>query len=139
MSLCNLRTFMPRARASLDSARPAVTVPTPPLSVMALAAAGRVSLRTARRWKTSGRMPADRAPALVLRSDGLLDGLIEGWSGFRIEPGRLTTPEGYSYTASELRALTLKLELLAELQRRHAAGVQAELALGAPDDSTGGG
>lgn len=75
---------------------------------------------TVRRWRRERRLP----PALVRLAELEIDGRIEHihgrWSGWIIDTrsGELVSPGGDRFTAGEIQALPITLQLLSELKRR---------------------
>lgn len=77
-----------------------------------------MSLRTARRWKATGRMPASFALGLALLRDGDLGVLDPEWRGWRLIKGQLYTPDNWGFRPGELVAVPILYQLRDELQRK---------------------
>lgn len=88
-----------------------------------------VHLDTARRYKRSGRMPRAIARYLELRLAGELGFVDTAWRGFRLVAGQLVTPEGATLRPGEIRAVPIRLQQIAELERLAAEPRQWNLAL----------
>lgn len=89
----------------------------PDASAAAVAAALGISMRSARRYKAAGILPFPYAlmwAVLGLGDLGALDAAFRGWT---VRQGRIFAPEGYGFTAGELRAIPLRWQELRELQR----------------------
>ncbi|MET0499629.1 MAG: DUF3653 domain-containing protein [Steroidobacteraceae bacterium] len=86
-----------------------------------------VHIDTARRWKRAGRVPAQIAPLIALRTDGDLGVITPTWSGFRIQKDQIWTPEGSAITPGDLRAIPYRTQQLRELQRQLAEPKQWQL------------
>jgi hypothetical protein len=76
-----------------------------------------VSLPTARRWKRRRQVPASHARLLELLIFGQLGALCSAWSGWRMREGKLITPEGWSVSPGEVRAIPYRLAQVSELER----------------------
>lgn len=77
-----------------------------------------VDLSTARRWKRLGFFPR-RYRALVHLADGADLGMLSPtWSGWRLYRDELINPEGERFGVDQVRALRLKSQLAAELERQ---------------------
>jgi hypothetical protein len=67
-----------------------------------------VTSRTIRNWIKEDRAPKQAIKKLENKSKHL----NEHWKGFIIENDKITTPNGYRYSANEIKAISLKLALL---------------------------
>ena len=81
--------------------------------------------RTARRWILS-----DRAPRLVVRylqllNDGSLGLIAPRWEGWRLRGSELYSPEGQAFRPGEIRAIPLRVQQIAALERAAAAQLPA--------------
>jgi len=77
------------------------------LSVRQLAHAAGVTERTARRWRRRGSIPEPYSTALIVRlgrSPALASSVWTGWS---FHNDSLVSPEGVSYTTSDIRSSKL--------------------------------
>ena len=97
------------------------------LSVLLLAQLTGVHMDTARRWKRNGQIPPHHAQIIELKLNGDLGALTASWRGFRIADGKLWTPEGAQVTPGEIRAIPLRRQQLADLQRQLMTPTQKEL------------
>lgn len=92
-----------------------------------IAAACRVSLRTARRWHAAGRMPYGASLALSARFARALAPEAPAWRGWRIVGDAIVSPEGEEWTQGRLRAYFVNCQRLAEYARAEASGTQRDL------------
>jgi hypothetical protein len=67
-----------------------------------------VSTRTVRRWIKNDRAPKQAIKKLENKNKQL----NKHWEGFIIENEKIITPNGYRYSANEIKAISLKLALL---------------------------
>lgn len=74
----------------------------------------RVSERTARRWISTGYMPAHQRLAVDLKVSGELGHIHPRWTGWIIHNGTLYAPGGAAFTPGEILAIPLRR------QREHA-------------------
>lgn len=77
-----------------------------------------VSERTARRWRRDG-IPA-RYVALAELLAGELGAVAPAWSGWTLDRRGLTSPEGWTFTPGELRAVPIQYQRVAALERERA-------------------
>lgn len=104
------------------------TAATPPgIRAEELAHVTGTSLRTARRWKASGRMPAGYALALALLRDGDLGALAPEWTGWRLMRGQLYSPDNWGFRPGEIAAVPILYQLQAELKKQLRSGTQLAL------------
>lgn len=81
-----------------------------------------VSVRTARRWRSSGRMPRAARILIALRLGWLeLGALCPAWRGWRLAGGAIVSPEGWTFTPGELLALPIRYQQLRLEERQVAA------------------
>lgn len=93
------------------------TARTPEASPGHLARALGISERTARRFISSGRMPAVYALAWAISIEGDIGAVWPEWRGWTIRAGQIHAPEGYSFHPGELRAIPLRAQQIAHLER----------------------
>lgn len=93
----------------------------------AIARAAGVDLRTARRWKDTGRMPSPARALLTLTLHGDLTPLDGAWTGWKLHRGDLWSPEGHAFAPGDLRALPYLRELHVEVMRNGMPGRQLQL------------
>lgn len=86
-----------------------------------------VSVRTARRWRAAGQMPAAYALGLALVEDGDLGAVAPDWRGWRLIRGQLFSPDGWGFTPGEIQAAPLHVLLIGELRRQLARPQQFDL------------
>src|SRR6478735_924718 len=86
-----------------------------------------VSIRTARRWKASGSMPAIYLLGLQLLEEGDLGALHPAWRGWCLRRDQLFSPENWGFRPGELLAIPLQQQLVGELRRQLAKPAQFEL------------
>lgn len=99
----------------------------PDASPAAVAAALGVSLRTARRFKAAGKLPFPYALMWELLGAGNLGAAFPEWRGWIVRAGQLVSPEGWTFSAGEVRAMPLRYAQLRELE--HIARDPAQLLL----------
>jgi hypothetical protein len=92
-------------------------VPTPDVSAEHLAQGLGISIRQARRFKAAGTMPALYGLAWSLAIDGDLGAVFPDWSGWAMRDGQLWAPEGYGFRPAEVRAIPLRQQQIAHLER----------------------
>lgn len=80
-----------------------------------LAAQCFVSVRTARRWRHTGRAPRLVVAWLQLMHWGNLGTLCKAWDGWRMHDEKLHSPEGRWHTPATLRAEHLRMQETASL------------------------
>lgn len=93
------------------------TAPTPDVSAEHLARGLGISLRTARRYKAAGEMPAVYALAWAIAVDGDLGAVFPTWRGWSMRDGQLWAPEGYGFHPGEVRAIPLRAQQIAHMTR----------------------
>jgi hypothetical protein len=106
------------------------TVATPDVSAEHLAQGLGISIRQARRFKAAGTMPALYGLAWSLAIDGDLGALFPEWRGWVMRAGQLWAPEGYGFRPGEVRAIPLRAQQLAHMQRELSEPRQLRLAVG---------
>lgn len=104
--------------------------PTPDVSAEHLAQGLGISVRQARRYKASGTMPALYGLAWSLGVDGDLGAAFPAWTGWAIRDGQLWAPEGYGFRPGEIRAIPLRQQQLAHLERELSEPRQLALTMG---------
>jgi len=67
-----------------------------------------VTTRTIRRWIKDDRAPKQAIKKLNDKSKQL----NQHWDGFRIMKDKILTPNGYEFSANEIKALSIKIALL---------------------------
>lgn len=90
-----------------------------PETARTLAAFAGVSERTARRWRRDGIPPRFAALARLLA--GELDAVAPAWSGWTLDRRGLVSPEGWTFTPGELRAVPIQYQRVAALERERLA------------------
>lgn len=90
------------------------------LAAVAIATSCRVSLDTARRWKRRGRCPQGMQRLLELTLEGELGAVAAAFAGWRLDArhGELVSPEGWCFTAGEIRAIPFRYGQIRGLQRQ---------------------
>jgi hypothetical protein len=91
--------------------------PTPDVSAEHLAQACGISVRTARRYKASGSMPFALAVLWAVLGEGDLGAVCPQWRGWTLRDGQLFAPEGYGFRPGEVRAIPIRNQQLAHLER----------------------
>ncbi len=102
---------------------------TPDLNTRALAELCGVSLRTAERWRSRGKMPAAYALAVALLRDGDIGVFSPDWRGWRLVRGELVSPERWTFRPGEVAAIPLVSQQLRLYQRLAAEPAQYALGL----------
>lgn len=74
------------------------------------------SVRTARRWRQSGRAPSHILRTLQVLCDGKLEFIHEHWSGWVLYNGKLTSPEGFVFAPGEVRSIPLRHQQISALE-----------------------
>jgi hypothetical protein len=86
------------------------------LSPLAIAELSGVSIKTARRWKKNGHVPALAKRLIEITSSADLGHLEKAWKGFRIADGLLWTPERQKVSPGDIRAIQYRAEQLREYE-----------------------
>jgi hypothetical protein len=84
-------------------------------------------ITTARRWKRLPALPTWLCRLVRVLVDGELAEIDQAWDGWRIVAGELIAPEGWAFTAGEIRALPFMRQQLAHLQALQRIPAQADL------------
>lgn len=94
--------------------------------VGALVAITGAHVTTARRWKRAPRVPAWLARLVRVLIEGELGDVSESWRGWRLVRGELISPEGWTATPGEVRALPLMRQQIALYQVEQRLPAQAD-------------
>ena len=86
------------------------------LAAEQLARLTRSSLRTVRRWRAAGMIPAWAHDLLTLLLDRPLGMLCAGWDGWHLRTGALQAPNGWEFSPGELLSIPLRLQQLRALE-----------------------
>ncbi len=95
-----------------------------------LAEATGAHLTTARRWKRLTVLPVWLARFVRVIVEGHLEEIAAAWSGWRIVAGDLVSPEGWSVSPGEIRALPFMRQQLAHYKAQARLPAQADLVTG---------
>jgi hypothetical protein len=94
-----------------------MSCPTPDASPELLSQALGISIRQARRYKAAGRLPFAYAVVWAVLAEGDLGVIDPAFAGWTIRDGQVYAPEGYGFRPGELRAIPLRNQQLAHLER----------------------
>lgn len=82
---------------------------------------------TARRWKREQYIPRPWDLIVQLRMQAPLGELAQPWDGWHLRKDLIISPEGWSFTPGQVRAIPLRDQLIRELQRERATPRQLSL------------
>jgi hypothetical protein len=105
------------------------------VGVPELARLTRSSVRSARRWIRDGLAPRLVMWCLRIMFDAPLGEISHEWDGWHLRKGKLESPEGHAYTPHEVRAIALRMQHVAALERELATLAKSP-ALGARRESS---
>lgn len=91
------------------------------LDVTLLARDAMTSVRSARRWRSSGFAPRIVVAFLKLVHWGDLGRLCKHWDGWRLRNGKLHAPNGWEFDPAELLTIPIRTQENAALRRELAA------------------
>lgn len=91
-----------------------------------LASLAEVHITTARRWKTGKRPRPSLMKLARIVLAGELDQLGPTWRGWKIRNGELVSPEGWTFTPGEVRAIRLLEAKIARLEADRRLELQAD-------------
>ena len=85
-----------------------------------------VHISTARRWKRTGKHPRWLAPFIAMAVEGQLAPIGNAWRGWMLRGKHLVSPEGWEFTAGEIRSIPLLHAQVRIYQGRERTHVQAD-------------
>ena len=74
------------------------------------------SLRTARRWRSTGLLPRWAFDLVTLLLDRPLGMLCSDWDGWHLRTAGIEAPNGYRFTPAEVISIPLRLQQIAALE-----------------------
>ncbi len=74
-------------------------------------------ISTARRWLRTRRMPRPIVRLVALLRGGELGELYPAWRGWRVQSGRLVSPDGYTFAPGELVSRAFLNANLSQVER----------------------
>lgn len=92
---------------------------------------------TARRWKRASRVPKWLLRLVALVAHGELGEIDEHWRGWRVVRGQIVSPEGWTATPGDIRALPLMRQQIAVYQADRRLPAQADWVSGSIDTLPG--
>lgn len=91
-----------------------------------IAALTGVHLSTARRWKRTRKHPRWVAPFLAMALEGDLSPIAREWRGWILREDRLVSPEGWSFSAGEIRSVPFLRAQVRTYQQQQRTHLQAD-------------